>query len=123
MPKTGKRYEWEVGVASKNKLSALYQDYDWADEVLHAKIGRDWYLSEFEDPKHGVEYGDECWSKVLIDWNQWKNEGLTEHRNWWPEVYREACRHWNITPDEKVLAYDTTYESVRADLKTISASA
>ena len=44
MPKTGKRFEWEVGQASGNPLSALFQDYDWADEVLHARIGRDWYL-------------------------------------------------------------------------------
>ena len=34
MPKTGKRFEWEVGLASHNPLAALFQDYDWADEVL-----------------------------------------------------------------------------------------
>jgi len=39
MPKTGKRFEWEVAVASGDALSGLFQDYDWADEVLHAKIG------------------------------------------------------------------------------------
>ena len=47
MPKTGKRYEWEVGVLSNDPLAALFQDYDWADEVLHAAIGRDWYAKEF----------------------------------------------------------------------------
>lgn len=122
MPRTGKRYEWEVGKASGNRLSQLFQDYDWADEVLHAKIGRDWYLPLFDDPKKGVEYGDECWSKVLMDWSQWRDDGLTEHRNWWPEVYTEACKKWNIEPDPNVLAYDTTYETVRADLKDISVS-
>ena len=122
MPKTGKRFEWEVGLASNNPLSGLFQDYDWADEVLHSKIGRDWYVSEIGDPKKAVEYGDQCWSKVLIDWNQWKNEGLTDHRNWWPDVYNEACKKWQITPDEKVLAFNTTYEAIRADLKDISAS-
>jgi hypothetical protein len=123
MPKTGKRFEWEVGRASGNPLAALFQDYDWADEVLHARIGRDWYLKDFSDPRAAVEYGDQCWSKVLIDWGKWKHDGLTQHRNWWPEVYREACAHWNIQPDPAVLAYNTTYEAVRADLKTISASA
>jgi hypothetical protein len=122
MPKTGKRYEWEVGKASGHRLSQLFQDYDWADEVLHAKIGRDWYLPLFDDPKKGIEYGDECWSKVLMGWSQWRDDGLTEHRNWWPEVYTEACKHWNIEPDPKVLAYDTTYETVRADLKEMSVS-
>ncbi|MCA9183060.1 MAG: hypothetical protein KDA51_16475, partial [Planctomycetales bacterium] len=39
MPRTGKRYEWEVGLASGQPLSGLFQDFDWADEVLHAQIG------------------------------------------------------------------------------------
>ena len=123
MPKTGKRYEWEVGLASHNKLAALFQDYDWADEVLHARIGRDWYLKEFSDPRQAVQYGDECWSKVLMGWEEWKKKGLTQHRNWWPDVYTEACQRWGIEPDRKVLGYNTTYQQVRADLKNISVSA
>ena len=122
MPKNGKRFEWEVGLASHNPLSALFQDYDWADEVLHARIGRDWYLKEFDDAKKAVQYGDQCWSRVLMDWNKWREGGLTQHRNWWPEAYQDACKHWGVQPDPVVLAYSTTYEQVRADLKTISAS-
>jgi hypothetical protein len=123
MPKNGKRFEWEVGQASGNPLSALFQDYDWADEVLHAKIGRDWYLSQFDDPKTAIQYGDRAWSRVLMGWSKWREEGLTQHRNWWPETYREACKHWGVEPDPEVSSYSTTYEQVRADLKTISASA
>jgi hypothetical protein len=123
MPKNGKRFEWEVGLASHNPLSGLFQDYDWADEVLHARIGRDWYLKEFDDPKLAIQYGDRCWSRVLMGWAEWRAEGLTRHRNWWPDVYREACRHWGIEPVPQVLAFSTTYENVRADLKTISTSA
>jgi len=123
MPKTGKRFEWEVGLASHNPLSALFQDYDWADEVLHARIGRDWYLKNFDEPKTAMQYGDQCWSRVLMNWGRWRDEGLTGHRNWWPEVYRDACRHWGIQPDPDVLAFSTSYQQVRADLKTISASA
>ncbi|HZR17891.1 MAG TPA: hypothetical protein VFE51_11250 [Verrucomicrobiae bacterium] len=123
MPKTGKRFEWEVGRASHNPLAALFQDYDWADEVLHARIGRDWYLKEFRDPQQAVRYGDECWSRVLMNWENWRKEGLTQHRNWWPELYLDACKHWGIQPDPAVLAYDTTYETVRADLKELTGSA
>ena len=123
MPKTGKRFEWEVGQASHNPLSALFQDYDWADEVLHAKIGRDWYLKEFSDARTAVQYGDQCWSKVLMNWEAWRTEGKTSHRNWWPDLYRAACKTWRIEPDPKVLAYSTSYQSVRADLKNLSASA
>jgi hypothetical protein len=123
MPRTGKRFEWEVGRASHNPLSALFQDYDWADEVLHARIGRDWYLKEFKNPQEGVRYGDECWSRVLMNWENWRTQGLTQHRNWWPDVYRDACKHWGIEPDPKVLEFSTTYESVRADLKELTGSA
>jgi hypothetical protein len=123
MPRNGKRFEWEVGQASGNPLSALFQDYDWADEVLHARIGRDWYLKEFKNPQEATRYGDECWSRVLMDWEKWRREGLTHHRNWWPDVYREACQHWGVEPDPAVLAYSTSYQTVRADLKDISASA
>jgi len=123
MPKNGKRFEWEVGRASHNPLSALFQDYDWADEVLHARIGRDWYLKEFKDAQQAVRYGDECWSRVLMNWENWRTQGLTQHRNWWPDLYREACRHWGTEPDPAVLDYNTTYQSVRADLKDLTGSA
>ena len=123
MPKNGKRYEWEVGKESGNPLSALFQDFDWADEVLHARVGRDWYVSTFEDPKEAIRYGDECWSRVLMDWNRYKDSGKTEHRNWWPECYQAACDSGGLTPAPKVTAFKTSYEVVRADLKNLSASA
>jgi hypothetical protein len=123
MPKNGKRYEWEVAVQSNNPLCALFQDYDWADEVLHARVGRDWYLKEFKQASEGIAYGDRCWSKVLVGWRQWREEGLTQHRNWWPDCYRAACKNRGVDADPAVLAYNTSYEQVRADLKNVSASA
>jgi hypothetical protein len=122
MPKTGKRFEWETGIASGDPFAAMVQDYDWADEVLHARIGRDWFVKAIGDARKAVEYGDECWSRVLIDWQSYRNAGLTRHENWWPATYREWCRVHNQTPDPAVLAYSTSYEQVRADLKEISAS-
>lgn len=123
MPRTGKRFEWEVSKAARDPLATLFQDFDWADEVLHARIGRDWYLPEFEDPKRAVDYGDACWSKVLMGWNEWRDQGLTQHRNWWPDLYRSACAAWGTEPDPRVLAYATSYQSVRADLKPLTGSA
>jgi len=90
--------------------------------VLHARIGRDWYVSTFPSSKEAVNYGDQNWSKILIDWNAYKSAGLTQHRNWWPELYRAACQHWGCEPDPRALAYATSYEVARADLKDISAS-
>jgi hypothetical protein len=123
MPKTGKRFEWETGVASGDAFAAMVQDYDWADEVLHARIGRDWYVKAIGDPRKATEYGDECWSRVLIDWQSYHKAGLTQHENWWPAAYSEWCRVQGLQPDPAVLAYSTSYEQVRADLKEISASA
>jgi hypothetical protein len=122
MPKTGKRFEWEVGVASHNPMAALFQDYDWADEVLHAQIGRNWYVKEMGDSAKATAYGDQCWSRILSGWSKWRDEGLTEHRNWWPEIYADACRNAGIAPDPRVAAFAATYENVRADLKEVSAS-
>ncbi len=123
MPKTGKRFEWETAQAAHCPLSALFQDYDWADEVLHARVGRDWYVSTFENPKEAVEWGDRCWSKVVMGWRQWRDEGLTEHRNWWQDAYREFCERQKIEPDPAVLSFSTSYETQRADLKVFSGSA
>ena len=122
MPRTGKRFEWEVALDSSNPLSALFQDYDWADEVLHARIGRNWYLPEFDNPKAAIDYGDDCWSRVLMDWNQYRKDSKTEHRNWWPDLYSAACKARNIEPDPNVMRFSTSYETVRADLRAISSS-
>ncbi len=123
MGRTGKRYEMEVGVESGDKLAGLFQDYDWADEVLHARIGREWYVSAIGDTTKAVAYGDECWSRILSNWRTVLEQGLTQHENWWPGLYRAACESWGMAPDPKVLAYSQTYEGSRADLKHVATSA
>lgn len=122
MTKTGKRYEWEVGTDSGDPLAMLFQDFDWADEVLHADIGRRWLVPQFESKQAALEYGDACWGRVMTDWARYRADGLTEHRNWWPQVYTAACASWDIEPDPRALAFEQTYETTRADLKDISAS-
>jgi hypothetical protein len=122
MPKTGKKYEWEVATRSGNPLMATIQDYDWADEVLHAQIGREWYIPQLGNWKEALAYGDQCWSKILSNWAEVRDRGLTAHANWWPEIYLQACRAWGVEPDPKVLAFAETYEGQRADLKTVGAS-
>ena len=122
MPKTGKRHEWEVSLRAENALAATFQDFDWADEVLHARVGRDWYVSDMPSPSAAVAYGDDCWNKVLIRWKQWKEQGLTGHRNWWPDAYRAYCVSKGVEPQADAAVFKVTYESTRADLKDISAS-
>lgn len=122
MAKTGKRYEWEVGLQSGIPLMATIQDYDWADEVLHAALGRLWYIPQIGNWKEALDYGDRCWSKVLSNWATVRDQGLTRHENWWPDLYRQACAAWGVEPDPDALAYDETYETQRADLKAVSGS-
>ena len=123
MTRTGKRFEWEVAQDSGIPLMATIQDFDWADEVLHAQIGRAWYIPELGDLKQALDYGDKCWSRILSNWQQVKDQGLTEHANWWPDLYKRACEIRNEQPDPKVLAFDTTYAEQRADLKSVTGSA
>ncbi len=122
MPKTGKRFEWEIGVASGDRFSGMAQDYDWADEVLHARIGRDWYVKDMGDQRQAIEYGDKCWSRVMIDWRSYLDKGLTRHENWWPALYAEWCRVHGRAPEPAVAAYHATYEAARADLQAIDVS-
>ena len=107
---------------SGDVLAALFQDYDWADEVLHARIGRDWFVKDFADAKEAIAMGDACWSRITDDYNEQLQQGLTKHENWWPRVYAAACKHWGIEPDPRVLNWHVSYEIRRADRKTIEAS-
>ncbi len=121
MPKTGKRYEYEVARDSGLPLAATIQDFDWADEVLHSQIGRQWYVPEFGSLKESLDYGDAAWSKILSNWAAVKEKGLTQHANWWPAVYTQACAAAGVEPDAAVLGYDETYEGKRADLQRVAA--
>jgi hypothetical protein len=123
MTRTGKRYEWELGRDSGIPLMATIQDYDWADEVLHAQLGRLWYIPQIGTWKEALDYGDKCWSRILSNWTTVRDHGLTRHDNWWPDIYLQACQTWQHSPDPKVLDYAVTYEGQRADLKTVTGSA
>ena len=59
---------------------------------------------------------------MYLDWQSYRTRGLTQHQNWWPDLYREACRLRGVEPDTRVLAFQETYEKTRADLKDVAAS-
>ena len=122
MPRHGKRYEWEIAQAAGLPLAATFQDYDWADEVLHARIGKQWYVGAMESQTEALRHGDRCWSKVLMDWGAWQRDGLTTHENWWPALYADACARLGWTPDPRVAAFNTSYAEQRADLKSVTHS-
>jgi hypothetical protein len=116
MPKTGKRYEFEVAGESGIPIMKTIQDFDWADEVLHSQIGRNWLVPELGGLQAALKYGDACWSKILSNWTTVRDKGLTQHENWWPAIYTQACAAACEEPDPLVLNFGETYEAKRADI-------
>jgi hypothetical protein len=119
MPRTGKRYEFEVASESGIPIATTIQDFDWADEVLHSQIGREWYVKQFGSLQEALDFGDKAWTKITSNWTTVKEQGLTAHANWWPAIYEQACASAGVNPDPAVLAYAETYEGKRADLKGV----
>ncbi|HEX6970683.1 MAG TPA: hypothetical protein VF234_00485 [Limnochordia bacterium] len=68
----GKReeYEWCRDVA-KNPLAAMYQDYDWADEVYHTQVARRWIGSLFDNDPHKMrEFARSAAQKIAANTKQ-----------------------------------------------------
>ena len=61
---TGKRFEFEVVHGYGDPLISTFQDFDWADEVVHVKIGRRWIASEYESRGRGASGGGRCLGAV-----------------------------------------------------------
>lgn len=116
MPKTGKRYEFEMATMSGIPLVSTIQDFDWADEVLHSQIGREWYVSQFDSLKEAMDFGDKAWSKITSNWTTVREQGLTKHENWWPAIYTQYCSAETLSPDRDVLTFDVSYDGKRADI-------
>jgi len=86
---SGKRLEYEISCNANDPLAAHIQDYDWADEVLHVHIGREWLLPELKlRPNEAVERGwalRAATARILDDY-----EHLGEQINWWPALVQEV---------------------------------
>lgn len=85
---TGKRYEYDVAVAAGDQLSAHFQDFDWADEVLHAQIGRRWLKAE------GLHGGDVLERGRLVHEKTWAQlepfRAQHEQRIWWNDFVQKV---------------------------------
>jgi hypothetical protein len=84
---TGKRYEWETAVAVGNPLLANFQDYDWADEVLHTQIGRRWLVPELGDRAAVARCADEAREKLQQAYASEAQLRQDSKTNWWPGFY------------------------------------
>ena len=89
MPKdTGKHFEWEVAKKSDNELAKNFQDYDWADEVLHAQIGRKWLIPEYENMEELKKRAKMVMARNLSEKSKLSLEN-SDQRVWWPKFLAE----------------------------------
>jgi hypothetical protein len=96
---TGKRYEYRTAVESGDLLSAHFHDFDWADEVLHAQIGRRWLRREGISPEEALARAP------AIHERTW--EALAPYReppsasDWWDDFVRRVLGRPSAIPADQ----------------------
>jgi hypothetical protein len=83
---TGKRFEYETAVAAGDELSAHFHDYDWADEVLHAQIGRRALKREGITRADAIRIGQEVHDRTWAALEEYKSR--EPQVNWWPRFVK-----------------------------------
>ena len=87
MKPDGKQLEFKVASESGDPLSTTFQDFDWADEVLHAQIGRRWLLPAFESMEAMQQRYEEVLARfqAILDQDQ-----ALPRSEWWDAFYRQV---------------------------------
>ena len=85
---TGKRFEYETAVAAGDELSAHFHDYDWADEVLHAQIGRRALKREGISREEAIRRGQEIHERTWAALDDYKSREL--QTDWWPDFVKRV---------------------------------
>jgi len=85
---TGKRFEYETAVAAGDELSVHFHDYDWADEVLHAQIGRSALKREGITRDEAIRKGQEIHERTWQALEQYKSR--EPQVNWWPGFVKKV---------------------------------
>lgn len=94
MAKTGKQAEVALAREGGDERATVFQDFDWADEVLHAAIGRRWLEPEFKTREAMLD----VYARIRPAYDQMKDDDLTlPGRDWWPEFYGRHLAH--LDPD------------------------
>lgn len=101
---TGKKYEWGTADEAHDELAKLFQDFDWADEVLHVNIGRRWGLSmsgldrtAFQELGHQKAVESENVLEAYTD--------RAPQVNWWPGFVRK------VLGKESAVSEDRTFDT------------
>ncbi len=104
---TGKRFEYQTAADAGDPLSTHFHDYDWADEVLHAQIGRRWLKREAISTEAALERAKDIHERTWAALAQYREGELPAE--WWDEFVRKVLgKPSALQPEE------------RADLKIIA---
>jgi hypothetical protein len=85
---TGKRHEREIAESSGDALSSHFHDYDWADEVLHAQIGRRWLKREGLGVTDALERARAVHEKTWAALEQYSSR--EPQADWWDDFVRRV---------------------------------
>ena len=98
---TGKRLEYETAKEAGDELSTHFHDYDWADEVLHAQIGRRMLKRDGITAGEAAEQAHAIHEKTWAALDGYKH--LDEQRPWWPAFVRKVLGHESAVADREDL--------------------
>jgi hypothetical protein len=88
----GKRSEYETAVTAGDELSAHFHDYDWADEVLHAHIGRRALKRERITASEATTRAKEIHERTWAALDNYKHLDAQDG-SWWPELVERVLGH------------------------------
>jgi hypothetical protein len=105
---TGKKYEWVTAEEAHDPLAKLFQDFDWADEVLHVNIGRQWGMAaagmtrqQFQDLGHQKAMESERALDRYAD--------RAPQVNWWPDFVRRVLGKESAAGEREFDTSDPVY--------------
>lgn len=96
----GKRSEYETARASGDELSAHFHDYDWADEVLHARIGRRAMKHEGISREEALDRAQQIHDKTWAALDAYRERDPQAH--WWPDFVRRVLGHDSAVRDRNL---------------------
>lgn len=110
---TGKRYEWTTAGESHDELAQFFQDYDWADEVLHVRIGRECLLMSLKlSQDEAVKLGQRCATESEAALQNYAARGA--QTNWWPDFVRQVLGKESAVVRYTLGTADPVYRSAAA---------
>ncbi|MGQ0703106.1 MAG: hypothetical protein ACT4PM_08250 [Gemmatimonadales bacterium] len=99
---TGKRYEYQTAVEAGDALSTHFHDYDWADEVLHAHIGRRWLRHEGIGPEEAVAQGERIHERTWPELDRYRRGEEAAAGDWWDGFCRRVLgRPSALKPEDR----------------------